>query len=209
MRMEVTMNELKDELASEREARQVLEKRVAKLEESRAQQPQDDDAVDKAKIVIGGFVDVEAEEAEKIVRETLSNAPGFQDVHVTSPTPTVVFAHFDTPANAMKLFRGQKWNPSMLESKLWASENRSPMERRKCKIASKIKRALIEVQGVDAKDIVVNYRAFNVKMRVASKGWKYVCSLAPDGNVEWSDEDGNVAPSTRDNVAQLVMEMDV
>lgn len=40
MKMETAMNEPKVELASEGEARQVLQKRVAKLEESHAQQPQ-------------------------------------------------------------------------------------------------------------------------------------------------------------------------
>ena len=53
----------------------------------------------------------------------------------------------------------------MLESKLWASENRSLIERRRCKAASKIKKGMIEHQGLEAKDIAVNYRKFSVRTR--------------------------------------------
>ena len=67
------------------------------------------------------------------------------------------FLHnFDTPANAMRLIRSQKWDPKMLESKLRVSENRSLIERRKCKAANNIKKGMIEHQGLEAKDIAVN-----------------------------------------------------
>ena len=126
--------------------------------------------VDKSRVVIGGFVDVDAEEAEKLVSEALCAANAFQEFQVTNPTPTVVFAQFDTPANAIRLIRSQKWNPKMLESKLWASENRSLIERRRCKAASKIKKRMIEHQGIEAKHI--NYRKFSVRTRQGN-GWKY------------------------------------
>ena len=159
-KMEGAMGELKKELAQEKEARKQLEERVRNLEQSQPQNLRnhvdDDDMVDKSWVVIGGFVDVDAEGAEKLVSEALCTANGFQEVQVTNPTPTVVFAQFDTPANAMRLIRPQKWNPKMLESKLWVSENRSLIESRRCKAASKIKKGMIEHQGLQAKDIAVN-----------------------------------------------------
>ena len=74
-KMEVAMGELKKELAREKEARQQLEEQVRNLEQSQPQNfrnhVDDDDIVDKSRVVIGGFVDVDAEEAEKLVSEAL------------------------------------------------------------------------------------------------------------------------------------------
>lgn len=93
-KIEGAMGELKKEFAQEKEARKQLEERVRNLEQSQPQNPRnyvdDDDMVDKSRVVIGGFMDVDAEEAEKLVSEALCTANGFQEVQVTNPTPTVV-----------------------------------------------------------------------------------------------------------------------
>ena len=71
-KMEGAMGELKKELGQEKEARKQLEERVRNLEQSQPQNSRnhvDDDMVDKSEVVIGGFVDVDAEEAEKLVSE--------------------------------------------------------------------------------------------------------------------------------------------
>ena len=210
-KMEGAMGELKKELAQEKEARKQLEERVRNLEQSQPQNfrnhVDDDDMVDKSRVVIGGFVDVDAEEAEKLVSEALCTANGFQEVQVTNPTPTVVFAQFDTPANAMRLIRSQKWNPKMLESKLWASENRSLIERRRCKAASKIKKGMIEHQGLEAKDIAVNYRKFSVRTRQGN-GWKYACWVTEDADIKWSD-DACMAADVKEAIAQMVFDIGV
>ena len=63
-KMEGAMGELKKELAQEKEARKQLEERVRNLEQSQPQNLRnhvdDDDMVDKSRVVIGGFVDVDA-----------------------------------------------------------------------------------------------------------------------------------------------------
>eukprot|EP00438_Fugacium_kawagutii_P029634 Skav202677 [mRNA] locus=scaffold1791:614698:615306:- [translate_table: standard] len=178
-KMEGELGKVKEELAQEKEGRKQLEMRVAQLEMAKHQENVEEvEDVDKTKVVIGGFSELDAEEAEQLVTDALSNVRGFQEVHVTNPTPSVVFAHFDTPANAMKLIRSQKWNPNMLESKLWASENRSQSERRSCKIVSKVKKYLIEYEGMVAKNIAVNYKTFSVKVRDEMSGW-----IVPSQNV--------------------------
>ena len=101
--------------------------------------------------MIGGFTDLDGEEAEQLVNEVLASSPRFEGAHATNPTPTVVMAKFNTPAMAMKMIKNQKFNQQMKENKLCASENCSPTERRQCKLVSKLKRLLIEHNKNDPK----------------------------------------------------------
>ena len=142
-----SIQDIKEELKQEREARMKLEERITKLEEGKGAQKfnptlEDADVVEKDKVVIGGFTDLDGEEAGKLVNEVLASSPGFEGAHATNPTPTVVMAKFSTPAMAMKVIKNQKFNQQMRENKLWVSENRSPTERRQCKLVSKLKRLL-------------------------------------------------------------------
>ena len=68
-----SIQDIKEELKQEREARMKLEERITKLEEGKGAQkfnPTLDDAdfVEKGKVVIGGFSDLDGEEAEKLAR---------------------------------------------------------------------------------------------------------------------------------------------
>ena len=88
---------------------------------------------------------------KKLVNEVLANCPGFEGTYATNPTPTIVMAKFNTAGMAMTMIKNQKFNPKMKENKLWASENRSPTERRQCKLVSKLKKFLIEHDKQDPK----------------------------------------------------------
>ena len=90
-----------------------LEERITKLEEGKGAQKfnstlDDADVVEKDKVVIGGFSDLDGEEAEKLVNEVLAGSPGFEGAHATNPTPTVVMAKFNTPAMAVKMIKNSK-----------------------------------------------------------------------------------------------------
>ena len=173
---------MKQELRQEKEARKELEKCIAKLEnENKAHRtaapPDDVDIVERNRVVIGGFSDMDGEEAEKLVHEVLLGVPGYQDAYVTNPAPWVVMAQFHSPAMALRAIRNQKLNPKMQEHQLWASENRSPNERRRCNLVSKLKRMLNEHNKRGAKNVVVNYKWFHVRLRmdwsvpVSKKQW--------------------------------------
>ena len=100
-----TMEELQQELKKEREAREKMEQRIQKLEGAKHQEQRhmEDGRVDKEKVVIGGFVDMDNEEAEKLLTDVLCDVPGFQLAYSTTPTPAVAFAQFDTAVSAMNL----------------------------------------------------------------------------------------------------------
>ena len=66
------------------------------------------------------------------------SVPGYQGAYATNPAPSVVMAQFDSPAMALRAIRNQKFNPKMQEHKLWASENRSPNERRQLQTCEQI-----------------------------------------------------------------------
>ena len=44
--------------------------------------------------VMGGFRQMDGEEAEKHVNDALAGVDGFQEAYTTHPSPTVVFAQF-------------------------------------------------------------------------------------------------------------------
>ena len=52
----------------------------------------------------------------------------------------IVRAKFNTPGMAMRMIKNQKFNPKMKENKLWASENRSPTERRQLQTRRQIEK---------------------------------------------------------------------
>ena len=82
----------------------------------------------------------------------------------------------------MRAIRNQKFNPKMQEYKLWASEKRSPNERRRCKLVSKLKGMLIEHDKHEAKNVVVNYKWFHVRLR-DGMGYRSVAM----GDHRWKD----------------------
>ena len=123
---------------------------------------------------------MDGEEADKLVHEVLLGVLGYQSAYATNPAPSVVMAQFDSPAMALRAIRNQKFNPKMQEHKLWASENRSPTERRRCKLVSKLKRMLIEHDKHEAKNVVVNYKWFHVRLR-DGMGYRSVAMVTTDG----------------------------
>ena len=208
-----SIHELKEELRQEKEARKELEERIAKLENDNqtrrtaARTDDDVDIVEKDRVVIGGFSDMDGDEAEKLVDEVLLGVPGYQGAYATNPAPSVVMAQFDSPAMALRAIRNQKFNPKMLEHKLWASENRSPEERRRCKLVSKLKRMLIEHDKHDAKNVVVNYKWFHVRLR-DGMGYRSVAMVTTDGKMEWMDKDGLVTATVKEAMAQIEANME-
>ena len=102
---------------------------------------------------------------------------------------------------ALRAIRNQKVNPKMQEDKLWASENRSPNERRRCKLVSKLNRMLIEHKH-DAKNAVVNYKWFHVRLR-DGMGYRSVAMVTTDGRMEWMDKDGFVSATVPEAMAKL------
>eukprot|EP00435_Cladocopium_sp_Y103_P048217 s1031_g14.t1 len=101
-----TMEELQQEFKKERAARAKLEQRIQKLEQGHVEEGR----VEKEKVIIKGFVDMDNEEAEKLWTDVLCDVPGFQFAYATTPTLAVAFAQFDTAVNAMKFMRSQKQN---------------------------------------------------------------------------------------------------
>ena len=91
----------------------------------------------------------------------------------------------------------------MREHKLWASENRTPEERRRCKIVSKIKRALIEHGRFDPKNVLVSYKCFSPRIRL-DKGFMNVANVNPDGIIEWLGDDGVVNSDVKETMAEFV-----
>ena len=96
-----TIPELKEEVGQEKEARKELEERMAKLENENethrtAAPPDGVDIVERDRVVIGGFSDMDGEEAEKLVHEVCVGVPGYQGAYATNPAPSVVMAQFDS-----------------------------------------------------------------------------------------------------------------
>ena len=207
-----SIQDIKEELKQEREARMKLEERITKLEEGKGAQKfnstlDDADVVEKDKVVIGGFSDLDGEEAEKLVNEVLAGSPGFEGAYATNPTPTVVMAKFNTPAMAMKMIKNQKFNQQMKENKLWASENRSPTERRQCKLVSKLKRLLIEHDKHDPKNVIVSYKWFHVRVR-NGRTFSHVATVSADGEVLWAEDIGQVSATVKESMAEIEANME-
>ena len=188
-KLEDNFGQLKVELDAERDARQMLEERVRQLEKhppTTARGSHSEEGVDKNIAVIGGFAEKTIEEAENLVREMMTHIHGFEDVSMTSSSPAIALAHFQSPAQSIKFIRSQKNNMHIQTNKLWVAENRSSEERRRCKIASKVKKFLIELGGYDPKNVVVNYKIFKAMVRVDGKLMP-MAHISGDGEVEWLD----------------------
>ena len=120
--VESSIQEFKEELRQEKETRKELEERIAKLEnENKTQKPaappDEMEIVEKDGVVIGGFSDMDGEEAEKPAHEVLHGVSGYQGAYATNPAPSVVMAQFDSPATALRAIRNQRFNPKMQEHK--------------------------------------------------------------------------------------------
>ena len=195
-KLEENFGQLKTEINAERAARQVLEERVRQLEKhppTATHGSNSEEEVDKNIAIVGGFADKTIEEAEHLVREMMTHVHGFEDVAMTSSSPAIALVHFQSPAQSMKFIRGQKNNMHVQTNKLWVAENRSLEERRRCKIASKMKKFLIELGEYDPKNVVVNYKIFKVMVRVNGKLMP-MAQISGDGEVEWLDHNlGNDA----------------
>ena len=199
-------------LEQEKEARMKLEERITKLEEGKGAQRsnptlEDAELVEKDKVVIGGFTELDGEETERLVNEVLANCPGFEGAYATNPTPTVVMAKFNTAGMAMKMIKNQKFNPKMKENKLWASENRSPTKRRQCKLVSKLKKFLIEHDKQDPKNVIVSYKWFHVRLR-NGRTFAHVATVNEDGELQWAEDIGQVSATVKDCMAEFEANME-
>ena len=65
---------------------------------------------------------------------------GHKEMEIVDINPPIALATFDAPMQGMKFIRGQKRNPTVQTNKVWVSENRSRMERMRCKAGSKLKK---------------------------------------------------------------------
>ena len=188
-KMDEQFIQMKQDLEQERSARTMLEERVAQLESKQANKENTNDvteAVDKSIAVIGGFVDTTVEEAEELVHDLLEHVHGFHEVSMVDGNSIVGLAQFDTPAHAMKFIRSQKKHPQIQTNKLWVAENRSRMERNQAKIASKLKKFLIELANIPPKDVIVNYKLFNVIVRDNGKLMP-IAFVKDDLSIDWNE----------------------
>ena len=175
-KLDSAIHGIKEDLAAEKAARQQLEDRISHLEQHRSARSvngnvhENDDVedVNKSVVVIGGFIEKALEEAEAMVQQMMIGIPGYKDVEMIDNTPPIALATFESPMQAMKFIRTQRRNAIIQTNKLWASENRSKTERLRCKVLSKLKKYMIEVGGVAAKDVVASYKSFRM---VLNLGW--------------------------------------
>ena len=201
------MEDLQHDLAEEQSARKLLQQevqegnlkyqqlecRIAELEHKNAQQHgnvhvdgDDLEHIDKSVVVVGGFNEKTVEEAEALVQQMMVGIAGYKSVEMIDGESPLGLATFDTPMQAMKFIRSQKKNGTIHTNKLWASENRSRTERARCKIVSKIKKYLIEVQGLTPSNIIASYKTFRVVIRDQGKLMP-VAFVGRNLGLEWLD----------------------
>ena len=208
-KIESSVDELRKEIACERDARQHLEQRIAHLEVKHlnSNMPDSDaETVGKSMAVIGGFAADALEDAEKIVQDMLAGVDGFREVDMAGSKQDIALANFDTPQKAMQFIWSQRTNPVMQSQKLWAAENRPRSERMRCKVVSKIKKFMIEIGGVEAKDIKVNYKLFKVSARVSGRN-VLVASVGGNGGLSWLHDSLPGAP-VREALESFMEEME-
>ena len=167
-KMDEQFIQMNQNLEQETSARTMLEERVVQLESKQVTKDNTNDvteALDKSIAVIGGLGETTVEEAEKLAHDLLKHVHGFHEVSMVDGNSIVGLAQVDTPANAMKFIRLQEKHPQTETNKLWVAENRSRMERNQGKIASKLKKFLIELANISPKDVIVNYKLFKVVVR--------------------------------------------
>ena len=66
---------------------------------------------------------------------------------------------------------------------------------------------LIEHDKYDAKNVVVNYKWFHVRLR-HGMGYHNVATVTTDGKMEWMDQDGLVSATVREAMAELEANME-
>ena len=164
------------------------------------------EAIDKSIAVIGGFGETTVEEAEKLAHDLLTHVHGFHEVSMVDGTSIVGLAQFDTPAIALKFIRSQTKHPQIQTNKLWVAENRSRMERSQAKIASKLKKFLIELANIPPKDVIVNYKLFKVIGRDNGKLMP-IAFVKDDLTIEWNDAN-DVPAMVREAMQDFISDME-
>ena len=208
-KMDEQFIQMKKDLEEERVARAKLEERVAQLESDHVTKENKNEVteeVDKSIAVIGGFGEKTLEEAEKLAHELLEHVHGFHEVSMVDGNSVVGIAQFDTPGNAMKFIRSQKKHPQIQTNNLWVAENRSRMERNQAKIASKLKKFLIELANMSPKNVIVNYKLFKVIARENGKSMSIAC-VKNDLTIEWNDA-SNVPAVVQEAISEFISDME-
>ena len=205
-RFDASFTRLQDELHRETTARKELEQRVARLEATPQPSTQSED-VDKTVAVIGGFGEKDANQTESFLKEILAETDGLVDVYATSPDPVVAFAQFTTQEKVLKFVRAQKTHVGMRQHKLWAAENKPASERKRGKILSKIKKFAIELDSIEPRNIVVNYRRCKVSVRHGGQ-LVHAAFVAEDGAVEWAVRNCPVSEQVRDAIMDFAEDLE-
>ena len=211
-KLDSAIHGIKEDLAAEKAARQQLEDRISHLEQNRSARSvngnvhENDDVedVNKSVVVIGGFIEKALEEAEAMVQQMMIGIPGYKDVEMIDSTSPIALATFESPMQAMKFIRAQRRNAIIQTNKLWASENRSKTERLRCKVLSKLKKYMIEVGGVAAKDVVASYKSFRMVLKKDGRLLP-VAIIREDVSVQWLDD---VAPDVREALEAFMEELE-
>ena len=199
-----------EELRVEKDARETLERRICDLENRGSSSwqvpPMGCEDVDKSVVVIGGFIEKTIVDVESLMEEMMTGIVGYKDMEVIENTPPIALAHFDSPERAMKFIRSQKKNETIHANKLWVSENRSKPERLRCKMVSKLKKFLIELDGFAAKDVHANYKVFKVVVKSDGKLLP-VAYFNDNGSVQWLDKTV-VSEGVREAVESFIAELE-
>ena len=183
------VGDMKEELKIEIAARQQLEELILHLEQNSLKKNNsttdvdNEEEVDKAVVVVGGFLDKAIEEVEALVEEMIRGVHGYKEVKIIAITPPLALATFDTPVQAVKFIRSQKKNATLQTNKLWVSENRSKAERMR-KAVSKMKKFLIELGDFEPSNIIVNDKNFKVMARINAK-FVPVAKVTADLSLDW------------------------
>ena len=164
------------------------------------------DHIDKSVVVVGGFNEKTMEEAEALVQQMMVGIAGYKSVEMIDGESPLGLATFDSPMQAMKFIRSQKKNGTIHTNKLWASENRSRTERARCKIVSKIKKYLIEVQGLAPANIIASYKTFRVVIRDQGK-LVPVAFVGRNLGLEWLDA-GSVGDGVREAMDAFIHDLE-
>ena len=163
--------------------------------------------IDKTIAVIGGFGSLAANQAEGLIKDTLAEVEGFVDVYTTSPDPVVAFAQFTTHEKVQKFVRSQKKHVGMRQHKLWAAENKPAAERKRGKILSKIKKFSIELDNIEPRNILVNYRSCKVSFRHDGQ-LVHAAFVAEDGVVEWAAQNCPVSTQVQDAIRDFADDLE-
>ena len=194
-KLDSAIHGIKEELAGEKVARQQLENRISRLEHhgttrsdnGKIFENDDVEDVNKSVVVIGGFIEKALEEAKAMVQQMMIGTSGYKEVEMIDSTRPIALATFESPVQAMKFIRSHKRNAIIQINKLWASENRSKTERVRSKVLSKLKKYMIEVGGVAAKDVVASYKTYRMVLKKNGRLLP-VAIIQEDVSVQWLDD---------------------